>query len=105
MRPASWGMTVTDSNAPLRPISLRYVGTSRDAAREIVTIGAALGGAAAPAFPLLHADVDTNASAASQAKLPRIERRLASGVTSRAQRGKDCGCIGRVCGMPFHREI
>jgi hypothetical protein len=51
-----------------------------------VTIGATLGGAAAPAFSLLHAGVDTNASAASHAKLPRIERRLASWVTPRAQR-------------------
>ena len=74
MRPATCGVTVTDSNAPLRPISLRYVGTSREAAREIVTDGAKLAGAAAavPAFGLSQADVETSASAASHPEWPGI---------------------------------
>ena len=47
MRPATWGVTVTDSKAPLRPISSRYTGTSRDVAAATVTSGAiGIGGAA-----------------------------------------------------------
>ena len=55
MRPGTCGVTVTDSNAPLRPTSSRYVGTARETAGAAVTSGAMGGGAAAPAFPRLHA--------------------------------------------------
>src|SRR5260370_5468691 len=55
MRPGTCGVTVTDSNAPLRPISSRYVGTARETAGAAVTSGAMGGGAAACALSRLHA--------------------------------------------------
>src|SRR5258708_39099508 len=55
MRPGTCGVTVTDSNAPLRPISSRYVGTARETAGAAVTSGAIGGGAAACAFSRLQA--------------------------------------------------
>src|SRR5215467_10716669 len=83
-RPATCGVTVTDSNAPLRPISLRYVGTSRDAARAIVTDGAKLAGAAAaaaPSFDLLQADVETSANAMLRQYL-NVDRLCMMGVAA-----------------------
>ena len=47
MRPEIWGVTVTDSKAPLRPISSRYTGTSCVVARVTVTSGANCGRPAA----------------------------------------------------------
>src|ERR1700676_3907051 len=57
MRPGTCGVTVTDSNAPFRPISSRYVGTSREMARVAVTSGATNGKPPAAAPWVLQAVV------------------------------------------------
>src|SRR5258705_436060 len=67
MRPGPCGVTVTDSNAPLRPTSSRYVGTARETAGAVVTSGAK-GGAAACAFSRLHPVAAV--SAASTLRVP-----------------------------------
>src|ERR1700730_8554129 len=67
MRPGTCGVTVTDSNAPLRPISSRYVGTAREIAGAVVTSDAK-GGAAACAFSRLHAVAAV--SAPSRVRVP-----------------------------------
>src|SRR4030088_2295815 len=68
MRPGTCGVTVTDSNAPLRPLSSRYVGTARETAGAAVTSGAIGGGSDACAVPRLHAVAAV--SAPSRLRIP-----------------------------------
>src|SRR5882672_3678246 len=89
MRPGTCGVTVTDSNAPLRPISSRYVGTARETAGAAVTSGAMGGGAAARAFSRLHAVATVSAPNTLRvptAANPRAAARANTRETNEAKR-------------------
>src|SRR5712672_919101 len=91
MRPGTCGVTVTDSNAPLRPTSSRYVGTARETAGAAVTSGAMGGGAAAPAFPRLHAAAAVSAPSTLRvptAATPRAAARANTRETNARVRGQ-----------------
>src|ERR1700730_2171044 len=89
MRPGTCGVTVTDSNAPLRPTSSRYVGTARETAGAAVTSGGKGGGAAACAFSRLHAVAavsTTNTLRVPTAANPRVTARANTRETTGAKR-------------------
>src|SRR4029077_14283233 len=85
MRPGTCGVTVTDSNAPLRPTSSRYVGTARETAGAVVTSGGSGGGAAALAFPRLHAAVAVTTPSTLRRPTNEAKRSLSSVIGCRAQ--------------------
>src|SRR4029077_10291149 len=89
MRPGTCGVTVTDSNAPLRPISSRYVGTARETAGAAVTSGRVRGGAAACALSRLHAVAAVSAPSTLRvptAENPRAAARANTRETNEAKR-------------------
>src|SRR5450432_4189433 len=91
MRPGTCGVTVTDSNAPLRPISSRYVGTARETAGAAVTSGAMGGDAAACAFSRLHAVAAVSAPSTLRvptAANPRAAARANTRETNARVRGQ-----------------
>src|SRR5579862_4439717 len=96
MRPGTCGVTVTDSNAPLRPISSRYVGTARETAGAAVTRGAMSGGAAACAFSRLHAVA--NVSAPITVTVPTAaNRRAAARAKARETNHATRSLPGAIC--------
>src|SRR5712692_2103627 len=88
MRPGTCGVTVTDSNAPLRPISSRYVGTARETAGAAVTSGARGGGAAACAFSRLHAVAAVSAPTTLRVPTAANARAAARGNTRETNEAK-----------------
>src|SRR5437660_11893489 len=65
--PEICGVTVTDSKAPLRPISSRYTGTSWAVAAATVTSGADCGGPAAWVLFLAHPEITSKTASAAAA--------------------------------------
>src|SRR5260221_14107562 len=100
MRPGTCGVTVTDSNAPLRPISSRYVGTAGEPAGAAVTSGAIGGGAAAPAFRL-HAVAAV--SAPSTVSVPTAANaRAAARADTRETNEAKRSLSGVICLLQVH---
>src|SRR5258706_14442835 len=104
MRPGTCGVTVTDSNAPLRPISSRYVGTARETAGAAVTSGATGGGAAACAFSRWHAVAAVSAPNTPRVPNPRAAARANTRDANEAETAMLARCYARTTPLPVQRQ-